>query len=124
MYDALMFVECVWRRMIPIYAFNTDICILLLPEDCHFHTMDGDLLCGGKYSTEYPYYAISCLCYGLEGWSKSNWNLQQYRFGAVSWQLPIYGEGLQIMGGIGGMRTSEIVNSACSQKGFDLEYKT
>ena len=86
--------------------------------------MDGDLLCGGKYSTEHPYYANSCLRYGLEGWSKYNWNLRQYRFAAVSWQLPIYGGGLQIMGGIGGMRTSEIVNSAGSQKGFDLEYKT
>ena len=94
-----------------------------LPEDRHFHTMDGDLLCGGKYSSADPYYSNSCLRYGSEGWSKYNWNLRQYRFAAVSWQLPIYGGGLQIMGGIGGMRTSEIVNSACSQKGFDLEYK-
>ena len=67
----------------------------------------------------------SCLHYGVGGWSNYSWNLQHRRYGAVSWRLP-NGRGVQIMGGwsYGSEKTSEIVTSTGSQKGFGLEYKT
>ena len=65
----------------------------------------------------------SCLHYGVGGWSNYSWNLQHMRYGAVSWRLP-NGGGVQIMGGTSSPKTSEVVTSAGSQKGFGLEYNT
>ena len=114
-----------------VEAFRSDwspLCSLAdLPDVRDGHTMDGDLICGGGDSDSAS--ETSCLQYGVGGWSKHSWSLQQRRSGAVSWRLP-NGGGVQIMGGwdIGGgwnnSKTSEIVTSAGSQKGFDLKYRT
>ena len=114
-----------------VEAFRSDwspLCSLAdLPDVRGGHTMDGDLICGGGDSDSAS--ETSCLQYGVGGWSKYSWSLQQRRSGAVSWRLP-NGGGVQIMGGwdIGGgwnnSKTSEIVTSAGSQKGFDLKYRT
>ena len=101
----------------------TPLCSLPdLPDDRYWHTMNGDLSCGGGGTGG----ALnSCIHYGVGGWSKYSWNLQQQRYGAVSWRLP-NGKGVQIMGGwsYGSEKTSEIVTSTGSQKGFGLEYET
>ena len=87
-----------------------------LPEIRIYHTMDGDILCGGSLTD------TSCLHYGSEGWTKYGWNLLQKRVDHVTWRRP--DDSLQIMGGYYSKKTSEIVTSGGSQIGFDLQYKT
>ena len=100
---------------------GTQLCTMKsLPDWRGYHTMDGDLICGGTGSK------TSCLHLGVGGWSKYSWNLLQNRSSHSSWRRP-NGGGVQLFGGGGVNRngkTSEIVTSAGSQKGFDLKHIT
>jgi len=92
-----------------------------IPDLRSFVTMDGDMICGGGDVADTK---TSCLHYGVEGWSKYNWNLKEKRQYHLSWILP-NGGGVQLLGGYYGGKTSEIVSSAGSSRdGFNLKYST
>jgi len=100
---------------------GTPLCAMKnLPDDRRWATMDGDLICGGGDAAA----TTSCLHYGVGGWSKYNWNLKEKKKHHLSWILP-NGNGVQLLGGYYGGKTSEIVSSAGSSRdGFNLKYET
>ena len=105
------------RSVEALSSDGTPLCKMAdLPDSRRYHTMDGDILCGGYGAP------TSCLHFGSDGWSKYGWNLLQKRYDHVTWRRP--DDSLQIMGGGDSGKTSEIVTSEGSKIGFNLQYET
>ena len=97
-----------------------------LPDTRSRHTQDGDLACGGSFSTTSTSAPAPSTCVRLSaeagGWVLSH-NLLQTRYHHSSWQSPA---GLVLIGGYYSGRTTELLSSSDSSSSynFTLEYRT
>jgi len=83
-----------------------------LPDKRYLHSMSGDMLCGGWYTTD------SCLQYKSGSWIQYSWNLLYPRAHHVSWKGP---SGKVILfGGWHYRNTTEYVTPLGSSEGFPL----
>jgi len=110
------------RRVEALKSDGTPLCSLNdLPDERYFHSIDGNLLCGGE---KWEKIAGSCLHYEGGKWIYTKWNLTEKRKYHTSWERS--DGSVQLMGGydhdMTSWKTTEILTKTGSKKDFDLKY--